>query len=316
MAAAIVGMAILGLLRRRRKGFDDRVLLAFFCMPVLSIGLQSYGGEMALRVYLFLLPAACVLASCLFFADPKASQVSWRTLAPLAACAVILPVVFCLVRYGNEAFEQIPPGELAASNWIYAHDKPVARILWLSASPTVDNTPEMPWSYRDISRVLYLPVQAPFDLARPAGVSDLVYALRNAGPGSYLVTTSTQNALLEQNAGYPAGWGSRFDRLMAAAPGVRVVFAERTAVIYTLRWPPGTHPRPAPAPAGHPRGTTIVSITGMILLWLLIAVLVTREFLRVCLPPASRMTHRLTVAAVPLLVLVVADVLLRFRGVT
>lgn len=316
MAAAIVGMAILGLLRRRRKGFDDRVLLAFFCMPLFSIGLQSYGGEMALRIYLFLLPAACVLAGCLFFADPKASKANWRALPPLIVCAVILPVAFILVRYGNEAFEQTPPGELAASNWIYAHDKPVARILWLSASPTIDNTPEMPWSYRDISRVLYLPVQAPPDLARPADVSDLVYALRSAGPGSYLVNTSTQNAFLEQNAGYPAGWGSRFDRLMAAAPGVRVVFANRTAVIYTLRWPPGTHPRPAPAPAGHPRATTIVSITGLILLWVLIAVLATREFLRVCLPLASRMTHRLTVAAMPLLVLVVGDVFLRFRGVT
>ena len=94
VAAAIVGMAILGLLRRRRKGFDDRVLLALFCMPVLSIGLQSYGGEMALRIYLFLLPAACVLAWLLLLPRPQSHQ------SQLARSARAAPV-----RHG-------PPGGL------------------------------------------------------------------------------------------------------------------------------------------------------------------------------------------------------------
>ena len=181
VAATIVGLAILGLLRRRRAGFDDRVLLALLCMPVLSIGLQSYGGEMALRIYLFLLPAACVLAGCFFFADPRAGRASWRAVPVLALCAAVLPAAFLLARYGNEAYEQIPPGELAASNWVYAHDAHGARILWLSSSPAADNTPEMPWSYRDMNKILYLPVQAPRD---PASVSGAVSALRQAGPGS------------------------------------------------------------------------------------------------------------------------------------
>ena len=206
VAAVIVGMAILGLLRRRRKGFDDRVLIALFCMPILSIGLQSYGGEMALRIYLFLLPAACILAGCFFFADPKAGRANWRAIPVLALCAAILPVAFILVRYGNDAFEQIPTGEVAASNWIYSHDAQGARIQWLSSSPTIDNTPEMPWSYKDINKVLYLPVQAPL---HPADVSGLVHGLRSSGPGTYLIATRTQETYLEQAAGYPAGWGSR-----------------------------------------------------------------------------------------------------------
>jgi|HubBroStandDraft_6_1064221.scaffolds.fasta_scaffold33007_2 hypothetical protein len=313
VAAVIVGMAILGLLRRRRKGFDDRVLIALFCMPILSIGLQSYGGEMALRIYLFLLPAACILAGCFFFADPKAGRANWRAIPVLALCAAILPVAFILVRYGNDAFEQIPTGEVAASNWIYTHDTQGARIQWLSSSPTIDNTPEMPWSYKDIDKVLYLPVQAPL---HPANVSGLVHGLRSSGPGTYLIATRTQETYLEQAAGYPAGWGSRFNQLMRAEPGVRVAFTNSAATVYTVAWPPGAHPRPLPPNGGRGSPTTIVSVLGLVLLFTLIAVLMAREFLRVAQPRATRLIHPLTVASVPLLVLVLGDVVLRFAGVT
>jgi hypothetical protein len=313
VAAVIVGMAILGLLRRRRKGFDDRVLIALFCMPILSIGLQSYGGEMALRIYLFLLPAACILAGCFFFADPKAGRANWRAIPVLALCAAILPVAFILVRYGNDAFEQIPTGEVAASNWIYSHDAQGARIQWLSSSPTIDNTPEMPWSYKDINKVLYLPVQAPL---HPADVSGLVHGLRSSGPGTYLIATRTQETYLEQAAGYPAGWGSRFNHLMRAEPGVRVAFTNGAATVYTVAWPPGAHPRPLPANGGRGSPTTIVSVLGLVLLFTLIGVLMAREFLRVAQPRATRLIHPLTVASVPLLVLVLGDVILRFAGVT
>jgi hypothetical protein len=313
VAAVIVGMAILGLLRRRRKGFDDRVLIALFCMPILSIGLQSYGGEMALRIYLFLLPAACILAGCFFFADPKAGRANWRAIPVLALCAAILPVAFILVRYGNDAFEQIPTGEVAASNWIYSHDAQGARIQWLSSSPTIDNTPEMPWSYKDINKVLYLPVQAPL---HPANVSGLVHGLRSSGPGTYLIATRTQETYLEQAAGYPAGWGSRFNQLMRAEPGVRVAFTNSAATVYTVGWPPGAHPRPLPPIGGRGSPTTIVSVLGLVLLFTLIAVLMAREFLRVVRPRATRLIRPLTVASVPLLVLVLGDVVLRFAGVT
>jgi uncharacterized membrane protein YhaH (DUF805 family) len=105
LAAVIVGLAVLGMLRRRRRGIDDRVLLALFCMPVFMIGLQSYGGEMALRIYLFLLPAACVLAACFFFplrtpgVRPGGPWPSWS-----AAVAAAGPA------RGTRAHQGVPPG--------------------------------------------------------------------------------------------------------------------------------------------------------------------------------------------------------------
>ncbi len=314
MTGAIVGLAVLGLLRRRFRGFDDRVLIALFVLPIPTLGLQSYGGEIALRIYLFMLPAACVLAACFFFPDPVAQKASWRVIPVLLLCAVGFPVSFLLVRYGNEAFEQIPPGEVAAANWIYAHDAQGVRLLWLSSSPTTDVTPEMPWSYRDINKVDYFPVLAPRD---PADVMDLLYSLHSAGSGAYLMVTGTQENYLEQTAGYPADWPGKFQSRMSAERLVRVVFANSSAVIYTLRWPPGTRPQPLPGigkvGASYP---VLPNAAELCVLLLLIAVLVVREFIGIGIggPAARRLIRPLTLASWPLLMLTTVAVVARFAG--
>jgi hypothetical protein len=313
VAAVVVGLAVLGLLRRRKRGTDDRVLIALFCMPVLMIGLQSYGGEIALRIYLFLLPAACLLAACFFFPDPESGRPGWRSVPILAGCALVLPVAFLLARYGNEAFEQVPPGELTAANWVYAHDARGVRLLWLSPTPSTADTPEMPWSYRDLSKVDYLPELAPRDPARVGGV---VSALRSAGPGSYLMTTRTQVADLQQTASYAPGWGQQFNAIMAATPGVRVAFADASSVIYTLRWPPGAVPRPLAVSTGGPvHHAATWTLAGLIVLGLLLVLLAAAEFSRVC-RPASRLIRPLTLASLPLLVLLLGVVALRFAGLS
>ncbi len=309
MAGAIVGLAVLGLLRRRFAGFDDRVLIALFLLPMLTVGLQSYGGEIALRIYLFLLPPAAILAACFFFPRPAAGRVSWRALPILALCAALFPACFILVRYGNEAFEQVPRSELAATDWIYAHDAHGARLLWLSSSTTVDVTPQMPWSYRDVNRVLYVPVQAPRDPAQVAGV---LAALRRAGPDSYLVQTRTQDTYLQQAAGYRAGWETAFKQQLRAASGVRVVFAGPDAVIYALRWPAGAHGHPIPAAADHARYPVLLGGAELTAVLALMAVLAAREFARLGGPAAQRFIPPLTLASYPLLVLTAAVVVLRF----
>ena len=312
VAAVIVGLAGLGLLRRRRRGIDDRVLVALLCMPVAMIGLQGYGGEMALRIYLFLLPAACVLAAYCFFPGPRAGRPAWPTAAILALCAMVLPVAFLLARYGNEAFEQVPPGELAAANWVYARDAHGVRLLWLSPSPVIANTPEMPWAYEDLSQVDYLPELAPRD---PASVAGLVSALRRAGPGSYLIATQTQVADLQQTASYASDWQQRFNAAMTAAPGVLVALANRSAVIYTLHWPPGSRrpPTVSRAGAGHPASTW--NVAGVIVLWLLMALLAAREFIRAG-RGRGRLIRPLTLASLPLLVLLLGVVLVRFAALS
>ncbi len=310
MAMVVMIMAVLGLLRRRHRGMADRALLVLMCLPFLAFGLQSYGGEIALRIYLFALPAACILGAFVFFPAARQAGRSWRAVGAAAACALVFVGAFFVARYGNEASEQVPRGELTAMNYIYAHDSAGTRLAWLSPAPAVDNTPQMPWQYRDIEKVDYVPAQAPQD---PANVAGLVSNLRALGPGSYLITTRTQETYLEQAASYPPGWGSRFRARMAAAPGVRVVFADHDAVIYALRWPPGTPTRPFTINTGGPGiGATPWTPAGLVALGLLIFVLAAREFVRVCLPPRRWLRQILTLASLPLLAALLAVVVERF----
>ena len=88
-AAAVLALAGAGLLRRRRRGIDDRVALVLTCVPFLALGLQNYGGEILMRVYLFALPMASVLAAYLFFpsTDPGRAAVQADAPAPAGATA-------------------------------------------------------------------------------------------------------------------------------------------------------------------------------------------------------------------------------------
>ena len=311
-AAAFLLMAVGGLARRRRRVTDDRVLITLMCMPFLAFATQSYGGEIALRVYLFALPAAAVLTAYLFFPATRDESVGrpWRAFLPVTACAVTMVLAFFIARYGNEAFEQTPPGELAAFDYLYGHDQDGMRLLWLSPAPSVDNTPEMPWEYRDIEKIDFIPELAPRD---PNSLADLVAELGAAGPGSYLITTSTQEIYLNQEASYPVGWGGEFRARMAATQGVRTVFANADAVIYTLAWPRGTPVRPVVlGTTSPPLPSTLWTLAGLVIFGLLVLVLTAREFIRVCLDAPRLLIGLLTRASLPLLVAFIGVVIIRF----
>ena len=311
--AAFAGIAIIlavaGLVRRRRLGLDDRVAFVLMCVPFAAFAMQGYGGEMALRIYLFALPGIAIFAAYLFFPEAAAPHRPRLMLPVAAVCAVAAILVFFVARYGNEAFEQTPPGEVSAMDYIYVHDSSGIRLAWLSAPPAVGATPEMPWQYQDLEKVSYVPENAPID---PAHVSGLVADLRAMGPGSYLITTSTQEAALEQESGYPAGWGREFRADMRAFPGVRVAYTDSTAVVYTLRWPRGAATPPLPASSAAPAPSNIWTPIGLALLAVLLALLAGREFLRVWRPDLRRMIRWFTLCSLPMLLLFVAVVIIRF----
>jgi O-antigen/teichoic acid export membrane protein/uncharacterized membrane protein YhaH (DUF805 family) len=307
-AATVLIMAGLGLLRRRRLAIDDRVLVVLTAVPFLGFGLQSYGGEMALRVYLFMLPAACVLAAMLFFPAPVSDWRPWRTLPALAVCVIAAVVIFFIPRYGNEAFERTPTGEVAATNYLYAHDSQGIHVLWLSEDPVNDDTPQIPWNYQDIEKIDYEAQKAPLNAA---SVSSVVAELRASGPGSYVMTTTTQEEYLEQGASYPANWGQEFRAAMKAYPGVKVAYSNQDAVIYTLTWAKGTARQPMPSTV-QTLPSTIWTPIGLAELALLLLVLGAREFVRIWRPTDTRLARRLSMASIPLLVIFIIIVLIRF----
>ena len=309
----LFAMAAWGLLRRRRRRIEDRVLLVLIVVPVLLVLLQSYGGEIAMRVYLFSLAPAAVLAALAFFPHPSARP---SLLARIAAgvCTVGLLFTFFLTRYGNEQFERISDGAVTAVESIYEQIPAGSHFLFVSGPPTRGDTPFMPLGYRDIEKVGHTNTDAPGD---PADVAGVVATLRDEGPGTYMITTKSQEDYLSFGEGYPVDWGPRFRAALSAVPGMQVVVDNPDATVFTLDPGPSDKLESYEAPAtGIEVGKTVWTTIGLVFLVLLLGILGVREAMSARLGARSgRRLRPLTIAAVPLLIGFAVVVLERFSSV-
>ncbi|MGD9529670.1 lipopolysaccharide biosynthesis protein [Pseudonocardia sp.] len=285
LALFVAGLAWIGLLRRRRRGIADRVLVVLLVVPLLTVGLQSYGGEIMLRAYLFVLPAAAILAACAFL--PAIDGKRPRPLAFIVLGATMLALVgaFLVARFGNEAYERTDPAALEAVEFVY--DQPgVVRVVSVTL-PATDAPPFLPVGYRDAERTRYTNLPAPED---PSDVSDLVAALRDLGPGAYLVTTAETEAYLRINLGYPPDWGERFARALTARPEIERVAGTDGAAVYRVRGLPPPAPAPAPPVSSVDIGSTPWTGFGLILLAGLTVLVGSREIRRILGRPVGDRT--------------------------
>ncbi|MGW4564316.1 lipopolysaccharide biosynthesis protein [Streptomyces sp. NPDC004561] len=319
LAGAVMTFACWGWWRRRFHRYRERSLLVLTFVPFLGFGMQSYGGEMALRVFMFAVPGAALLGALALFprtgVTAREREKDRVSLAPLAAllAGLLLMGGFLVARWGNEPFERTRPGEVAAMDWVYAHDRPTVRLLWLSNDTVNDVTPSMPWGAKDMERVDYVPTLAPTD---PVLVSGLVKALKDAGPNSYLMINRSQVTYLQMDVGYPATWEPRLVRNLDNRQELSKVLVNDDVTVYAMRkQPAGTVPKPHPGPIG-PRVTwTPWSVVGGLAAVALILLLAAREVVRVALRPGVRRLRLLQGSfwfALPLLAVVLASLVQRF----
>ncbi|MGX1881885.1 lipopolysaccharide biosynthesis protein [Streptomyces sp. NPDC055287] len=319
MAGGVMAFACWGWWRRRFAGYRERSLLVLAFVPFLGFGMQSYGGEMALRVFMFALPGAALLAGLALFprtgvtaAERDADR---KSLAPLAALltGLLLMGGFLVSRWGNESFERTRTGEVAAMEFVYAHDDPSVRLLWMS-NDTIDNvTPAIPWGARDMEKVTYVPTLAPVD---PVLVAGLVKSLKDAGPNSYLMINRSQSTYLRLDAGYSPTWEKRLTAHLDQRPELRKVVANADVSMYALRvQPDGPVEKPAPGPAGPKITWTPWSVVGALAALALIVLLTTREVVRVAVAPGVRQLQWLQSTfwfSLPLLAVLLASLVQRF----
>ncbi|MFI6563155.1 lipopolysaccharide biosynthesis protein [Streptomyces sp. NPDC050534] len=319
LAGAVMTFACWGWWRRRDHKYRERSLLVLTFVPFLGFGMQSYGGEMALRVFMFAVPGAALLAGLALF--PRTGVTAEErdkdrvSLAPLAAlmAGLLLMGGFLVARWGNEPFERVRPGEVAAMDYVYAHDKPTVRLLWLSNDTVNDVTPAMPWGAKDMERVNYVPTLAPPD---PVLVSGLVKALKDAGPNSYLMINESQTTYLRMDVGYSDTWEPRLIQNLDRRPELEKVYVNADATIYALaKQPAGKVPKPDPGPIGPQITWTPWSVVGALAALALIVLLTAREVVRIALRPSVRQLRWLQSSywfSLPLLAVFLASLVQRF----
>jgi hypothetical protein len=170
--------------------------------------------------------------------------------------------------------------------YVYAHDRPTVRLLWMSSDPEVNVTPALPWGARDMERVWYEPVPAP---RFPDRLDPLVERLREAGPNSYLIVNRGQSTFLELDSGYAPGWERGIRDHLDARPELRRAYANEHAALYELRDPPTAAVPRADAGSAGPRITwTAWTMIGALGAVVLIVLLTVRELVRVLVPPGLR----------------------------
>ena len=319
LAGGVMALACWGWWRRRDHKYRERSLLVLTFVPFLGFGMQSYGGEMALRVFMFALPGASLLAGLALFprtgVTAKERDKDRVSLAPLAAlmAGLVLMGGFLVARWGNEPFERIRPGEVAAMEYVYAHDKPTVRLLWLSDDTVNNVTPAMPWGARDMEKVQYVPTLAPPD---PVLVSSLVKSLKDEGPNSYLMINRSQVTYLQLDVGYSKTWESRLIHHLDARKELRKAFVNDDVTMYTLRQQPeGKVEKADPGPIGPQVTWTPWSVVGGLAAIALIVLLTTREVVRVAARPSVRQLRWLQSSfwfSLPLLAVFLASLIQRF----
>lgn len=233
LTGAVWAIGGLGVLRRLRTGHWDVMLVALAIAPFPLFALQSYGGEMLLRIALFSLPAVGVLAA--FAILPRTGAVSLpRTVAVFGLSIVVLST-FLLTRYGNERLETFSHGEVAAVEVLYEEAPAGSMLLAVSGN--------LPWKVTRYEEYRYRPTGDDSYFGSPAEL--LAAASEYPGP-VYLIITRAQQAAAEMIDGAPPGAFAEFVDGLLATNRFEIVYRNADAFIarHTGPWPAPSIMRP------------------------------------------------------------------------
>jgi GT2 family glycosyltransferase len=120
-AALVAALAAVGLARRLRAGHWDLAAVALVVGPLGVAGVQSYGGEGRVRLFLFMLPWLCFFAAAAC-APARATRLrgalrGWR----LALSSGAIGVCLVFAYFGSEYVNRISRDDIDAARWFEAH---------------------------------------------------------------------------------------------------------------------------------------------------------------------------------------------------
>lgn len=232
LTGALWALAAVGAVRQLRARQHDVIVptLALACAPFLLLPMQSYGGEMLLRVTLFSLPFVALLAADVFLPGEGSTFVRLPARVLIIAVCVVLGATAVISRYGNARFDMFTPGEVSAIESVYHRAEPGDTLI-AGAHPT-------PWQYRDYEVYKHTTLQ---ELC-PRGVDvttcyvGVLDRVRQAesGRGLFLLTRANR-ASLEMQGNMSEANLAALERRLINTRDVRMVLDTPDARIYDIR---------------------------------------------------------------------------------
>jgi len=215
--------AMLGFIRQWIRGTLETSAALLVAAPFPLLIMQTYGGEMLMRIYMFSLPLAAFLAAALIFPIIKEPP-SWRYTVAVGLASAVLLGVFWFGRYGNERMEYFTPAEVDAVEFIYQHAEPGSLIATV--------TTNLPYKY--INYEIYKYVKLEKELVMGDMVS-LFTTLKNPKyDHAYLLLTRAQEAYVEMY--YDPGLidFEKLENQLLFDPQIKVIYTNPDAKILEI----------------------------------------------------------------------------------
>ena len=236
--ATLAAAAFVGFIRRRRAGHHEWSMALLAIAPVPAIALSSYGGEVALRIFLFSLPFAAILAAMAWLPLPAAvgsgiprpaaatpGAPSRCSIGALAVTGLVLATVFMLIRYSNERFEQVLPEERHAVQYVYDHARTGDTLVAINAA--------IPWRDRFLERFDYETFSVPaMARGQTRQLEEFIRAVTRPGARAFFVATPAQAGYDELINGYRHQWLTSLRRGLNRSACFEPAFRERNAFVY------------------------------------------------------------------------------------
>jgi len=211
-----------------RRAANSRMLEVLTGAPVLLLAAQGYGGEGLMRVVLYGLPFAALLAASAILPLQSGSirpilrnlpfvpnsRGFLRIITTLVVLTLALMTSF--VRGGNDSFQAFSGGELAAVNYVYSHYRSGQNVGYIVSY--------LPIGQRDVGSIATFAVSG---VSSALPFQDDETALVQARP-TWIILGKSQEAWGLYVAGFPKGWMALVKNYLTTH-GYRVVSHWNTA---------------------------------------------------------------------------------------
>jgi hypothetical protein len=212
---ALAGLAFVFAARRLSTGAATAAALT--AAPLVGIALQSYGGEMLLRVFLFSLPFACMLLAMVV----DAAQWSTKALAVVVPASVLIVVALMTARYGNERFEEVFPEDMAATRFVYGHVETKSVVVTANNVSTLRMGDFRRFTIKVLPALEHPDRENPIDALRQEGITK-----------GYIVVTRSGVGAAEIRSRSPVGWNDLLRSKLLASGVTQQLFHDGQSAVY------------------------------------------------------------------------------------
>jgi hypothetical protein len=228
LTVVLWALATAGALRDWRRGRLDIRVVLLAVAPLLLFPVQSYGGEMLIRVSLFALPFIAMQACSVLLPAEGSSRPSSRRVGALALTCFLLAVLTVTGRFGNAEYDVFSDDEMAAVGAVQSL-APHGSAIISAAHPT-------PWRSESYLEHRYRTIEelCPSGLSAAAcGPLVYGYARHNSAGAFVLLMRSSEASLVLQGDTSARGF-DELEEWLSAQDGVELAFSNADARVYKV----------------------------------------------------------------------------------